>query len=348
MIKKQSKRTPRLESLENRRLLAGDTAAALQPMAGDCNRDGTVEFGDFITLANNFGETEATWEDGDFDGDRNVGFADFNLMSQNFGKSDPVERAERGSDDDLDDDLNDDLNDDSADDLTDVDHDEGHRDDLVDDSLDDDGEGDGASQHDADDLGETDEVDELDEVDDDDSDDDLLDDSSDDDGYGDGASQDDADDLDEADEVDELDEVDDDDLDDDLLDDSSDDDGYGDGASQDDDGELDDYHGEAQETELEASLVGPNVRGEAEFEVEDGETEFEVELYGATPNATYAVAVDNVFAGNLTTNSQGYGELEFSTDPDDDEVPFPDDFPIVQVGSSITVGEMVGEFILDD
>ena len=51
---------------------------------GDADLDGTVDFADFVELANNFGE-RATWSGGDFDASGSVDFRDFVTLAQNFG-----------------------------------------------------------------------------------------------------------------------------------------------------------------------------------------------------------------------------------------------------------------------
>lgn len=56
------------------------------PLPGDANKDGSVTFVDFITLANNFG-TPGSWADGDFSGDGVVDFGDFRQLAENFGES---------------------------------------------------------------------------------------------------------------------------------------------------------------------------------------------------------------------------------------------------------------------
>ena len=54
---------------------------------GDADRDGIVDFGDFLRVANNFGAIDnATWEEGDFNFDGQVSFPDFLMMSGNFGR----------------------------------------------------------------------------------------------------------------------------------------------------------------------------------------------------------------------------------------------------------------------
>jgi T5SS/PEP-CTERM-associated repeat protein len=53
-------------------------------IAGDTNGDRDVDFGDFLTLSENFNQA-GTWIDGNFDEDDSVLFGDFLLLSQNFG-----------------------------------------------------------------------------------------------------------------------------------------------------------------------------------------------------------------------------------------------------------------------
>lgn len=65
----------------------GDELWALQAdLPGDVNRNGTVDFADFLILSGNFGKAGAK-ELGDLDGDGTVGFNDFLVLSANFGKS---------------------------------------------------------------------------------------------------------------------------------------------------------------------------------------------------------------------------------------------------------------------
>jgi len=59
-------------------------------LRGDLNRDGIVSIADFITLASNFGKTNATYADGDVNYDGSVTIADFIELSSNFNKSIPA------------------------------------------------------------------------------------------------------------------------------------------------------------------------------------------------------------------------------------------------------------------
>lgn len=56
------------------------------PLPGDADGNGEVNFLDFLALAQNFGKTDAAFADGDFDGDGTVGFLDFLALANNFGK----------------------------------------------------------------------------------------------------------------------------------------------------------------------------------------------------------------------------------------------------------------------
>ena len=55
------------------------------PLGGDINLDGTTDFSDLLTLAQHYGATNATWEQGDFNHDGIVGFADLLILAQNYG-----------------------------------------------------------------------------------------------------------------------------------------------------------------------------------------------------------------------------------------------------------------------
>ena len=52
---------------------------------GDADLNGIVGFGDFLVLSENFGSTNASWDEGDFDGDADVDMNDFLLLSNNYG-----------------------------------------------------------------------------------------------------------------------------------------------------------------------------------------------------------------------------------------------------------------------
>jgi hypothetical protein len=53
---------------------------------GDADLNGTVDFPDFVSLANHFGQAGG-WGDGDFDLSGDVQFPDFVILANNFGKA---------------------------------------------------------------------------------------------------------------------------------------------------------------------------------------------------------------------------------------------------------------------
>lgn len=68
----------------------GFEPAACQPanaLLGDLDGNGTVEFADFLVLADNFGLQTNSYADGDVDCNGTVAFADFLALADNFGKS---------------------------------------------------------------------------------------------------------------------------------------------------------------------------------------------------------------------------------------------------------------------
>lgn len=56
-------------------------------LLGDTNFDGAVDFIDFLTVADRFGDTADGWREGDFDGDGMIAFSDFLVLSDFFGQS---------------------------------------------------------------------------------------------------------------------------------------------------------------------------------------------------------------------------------------------------------------------
>jgi hypothetical protein len=61
---------------------------------GDANKDGKVNFSDYLLLSQNFARTGTTWEQGNFNGDNTTNFSDYLLLSQNFGKGGAVSEEE--------------------------------------------------------------------------------------------------------------------------------------------------------------------------------------------------------------------------------------------------------------
>lgn len=57
---------------------------------GDIDGDGTVAFGDFLILSQNFGLPATSYTQGDLDGSGDVAFADFLMLSASFGQSSDI------------------------------------------------------------------------------------------------------------------------------------------------------------------------------------------------------------------------------------------------------------------
>jgi ELWxxDGT repeat protein len=56
-------------------------------LAGDANRDRTVNFSDLLTLAKNYNQAGKAWADGDFTGDGLVNFSDLLILAKAYNKS---------------------------------------------------------------------------------------------------------------------------------------------------------------------------------------------------------------------------------------------------------------------
>ena len=63
-----------------------------QSSPGDSDLDGDVDFVDFLSLANNFGQSPSSWSQGDYDGNNETNFLDFLALANNFGNA-PVAAA---------------------------------------------------------------------------------------------------------------------------------------------------------------------------------------------------------------------------------------------------------------
>ncbi len=133
--------------------------------------------------------------------------------------------------------------------------------------------------------------------------------------------------------------------DDDSPDDTFDDRGSDDGSVQDP---------RPNSTELEARLGDESLaQGRAKFEVEleHGleKRELKVDVRDAPPGSVLDVVIDGTVVGQVQVDAQGEGRLELSSQPGEDESPLPDNFPGIQSGSTITVGDsLTGTFASDD
>jgi len=59
----------------------------VEDLVGDVDRDGDVDFADFLIFSSFFGQTDTEWVKGDFNGDAKTDFQDFLLFSTNFGRT---------------------------------------------------------------------------------------------------------------------------------------------------------------------------------------------------------------------------------------------------------------------
>lgn len=65
----------------------------LDVLPGDLSDDGMVGFADLLTLAQNYGASNADWTSGDLNGDGSVNFNDLLTLAQNYGGTIPVSTA---------------------------------------------------------------------------------------------------------------------------------------------------------------------------------------------------------------------------------------------------------------
>jgi hypothetical protein len=70
-------------------VMLADRVIDFHVLAGDANRDGTVNLQDFNILAANFGQSPRTFTQGDFNYDGTVNLQDFNILAIKFGQSVP-------------------------------------------------------------------------------------------------------------------------------------------------------------------------------------------------------------------------------------------------------------------
>lgn len=100
------------------------------------------------------------------------------------------------------------------------------------------------------------------------------------------------------------------------------------------------------ETELKAALTGDTGKGKAEYEneVENGttKTKFELEVEDLPANTTFDVKIGATVVAQITTNNSGDAKLKFSSDPEGpSELAFPDGFPEIVAGNTISVGDLI-------
>jgi hypothetical protein len=96
---------------------------------------------------------------------------------------------------------------------------------------------------------------------------------------------------------------------------------------------------------LTARPEAGDVSGKADYsEEESGRREFSVEIEGFTPGDVFRIAVAGVVVGTVEINAFGVGELDFddTAQPDDEDEPFPPNFPALSGGELVRVGPLRG------
>jgi hypothetical protein len=68
------------------------------PTPGDTDIDGDVDFDDLLALAQHYGQSNASWNEGDFDGVEGVTFSDLLALTQEYGNGGTVTPAQFASD----------------------------------------------------------------------------------------------------------------------------------------------------------------------------------------------------------------------------------------------------------
>ena len=68
----------------------GSAILLQQAVIGDANLSGKVDFTDFVTLARNYGKTNADWSMGDFNYDGKVDFGDLVALARNYNQGGPT------------------------------------------------------------------------------------------------------------------------------------------------------------------------------------------------------------------------------------------------------------------
>ena len=97
---------------------------------------------------------------------------------------------------------------------------------------------------------------------------------------------------------------------------------------------------------LRADSSAGDISGNAKYrERDNGRRRFQLEVEGFRPGTVLDVVVDGVTVGSVTIDNLGVGELDFDTniEPGDDEgQPFPANFPSLERGDRVQVGQLSG------
>ncbi|QDV85708.1 dockerin type I domain-containing protein [Planctomycetes bacterium TBK1r] len=121
--------------------------------------------------------------------------------------------------------------------------------------------------------------------------------------------------------------------------------------SDDDHDDLDESEAGETETEIVANLTGvgnDTAKVEFETETERGVTqnELEVSVRNFAANVTVDVTIGGVVIGQITTDANGRGELEFTSAADEPgDLPLPANLPLIEAGVTVQVGTLTGAFV---
>jgi hypothetical protein len=98
---------------------------------------------------------------------------------------------------------------------------------------------------------------------------------------------------------------------------------------------------------LQADRTAGDISGSAKYqERANGRRRFSIEVEGFVPGTQLDVLVDGIVIGTITIDNIGVGELEFDTNLEagDTELPFPGNFPSIERGDRVQVGQLRGRF----
>lgn len=86
-----------------------------------------------------------------------------------------------------------------------------------------------------------------------------------------------------------------------------------------------------------------------EFDDDDGHRQFEVEITGGQPGASFDVSINGMVVLSVMLDESGNAHLQFDSNPDGSgETQLPMAFPAAGAGDSVGVGELSGNFQEED
>ena len=105
------------------------------------------------------------------------------------------------------------------------------------------------------------------------------------------------------------------------------------------------------ELRLESRIRGPRqaagpMTGKVTFRhrLDDVRRQFSVEIERGRPGEMFDVMISGVVVGTILIDRTGVGEMDYddSADPDDNDLPFPRNFPELDGGEVVQVGPLTG------